>query len=149
MVRGRRGPDGKTPYELRFGKKWRAAMVRFGEHALCLPSGKRDSRLESGYRSGIYFGLDDVTGQHIVGTKDGWGLARSLRRVVPELQRNVEMFNEVRCAQWEAEPREGAEADKAHVAAGTKVPEGDLPAELSSRQWSRSYGISNVGATWS
>ena len=39
------------------------------------------------------------------------------------------MFNEVRGAPWEAEPREGAEADKVHVAAGTKVPEGDLPAE--------------------
>ena len=84
--------------------------------------------MESGYRSGIYLGLDDVTGQHIVGTKEGWGLARSLRRVVPDLQRNVEMFNEVRGAPWEAEPREGAEADKVHVAAGTKVPEGDLPA---------------------
>jgi len=71
MARGRRGPDGKTPYERRFGKKWRAAMVRFGEHVLWLPSGKRDSRLESGYRSGIYLGLDDVTGQHIVGTKEG------------------------------------------------------------------------------
>ena len=73
-------------------------MVRFGEHVLWLPSGKRDSRLESGYRSGIYLGLDDVTGQHIVGTKDGSGLARSLRRVVPKLQRNVEMFHEVRGA---------------------------------------------------
>ena len=83
-------------------------MVRFGEHVLWLPSGKRGSRLESGYRSGIYLGLDGVTGQHIVGTKDGWGLALSLRRVVPELQRNVEMFNEVRGAPWEAEPREGA-----------------------------------------
>ena len=112
MVRGRRGPDGKTPYERRFGKKWRAAMVRFGEHVLWLPFGKRDSGLESGYRSGIYLGLDDVTGQHIVGTKDGWGLTRSLRRVVPELQRNVGMFSEVRGAPWEAEPREGAEADK-------------------------------------
>ena len=83
-------------------------MVRFGEHVMWLPSGKRDSRLESGHRPGIYLGLDDVTGQHIFGTKDGWGLACSLRRVVPELQRNIEMFNEARGAPWEAEPREGA-----------------------------------------
>ena len=104
-------------------------MVRFGEHVLRLPPGKQDSRLESGYRPGIYSGLDDVTGQHIVITKDGWGLARSLRCVVPELQRNAEMFNEVRGAPWEAEPREGAEAEKVHVAAGTQVHAGDLPAE--------------------
>ena len=82
-------------------------MVRFGEHVLWLPSGKRDSRLESGYRSDIYLGLNDVFGQHIVGTNGGWGLARSLRRVVPELQKNVELFDEVRGAPCEAEPREG------------------------------------------
>ena len=47
IVRARRVPDGKPPYEPHFGKKWRAAMVRFGENVLWLPSGKRNSRLES------------------------------------------------------------------------------------------------------
>ncbi len=70
-----------------------------------------------------------MTGQHIVGTKEGWGLARSLRRVVPELQRNVGVFNEVRGAPWDAGPRETAEAEKVHVAVGTQVPAGDFPPE--------------------
>ena len=44
MVRARRGADGKTAYERRFGKKRRSPMVRFGEYVLWLPSGTRDSR---------------------------------------------------------------------------------------------------------
>ena len=68
-------------------------MVRFSERLMWLPSRMHDSRLESGCRNGIYLGLDDVTGQRIVGTEEGLGFARSLRRVIPELQTNTVMFN--------------------------------------------------------
>ena len=69
-----------------------------------LPFGKRDSSLKSGYRSGVYLGLDDVIGQHVVGVEEGWCLARSLRRVIPELQKNTEVFNKLTGAPWEANP---------------------------------------------
>lgn len=93
MVGARRGPDGRTPYERRFGKKWRTPMIRFGGHVMWLPSGKCDSRLAPGYRCGIYLGLDDVIRQHVAGAEEGWGLAHSLRRVILGLQKNTETFN--------------------------------------------------------
>lgn len=75
-----------------------------------------------------------MTGQHTVGTKERWGLARFLRRIVPELQKNVELFNEVRRAPWEAEPREGSDPSKVLVAPSSQVPPGELPTEQPSME---------------
>ena len=42
---GRRGPDGRTAYELRYGRVFRRELAVFGEKVLYLPSGHGQAKL--------------------------------------------------------------------------------------------------------
>ena len=74
--------------------------MRFGEFVLWLAPGKRASRLASGMKQGVYLGIKDISGEHYVGTAEGVFIARTIRRVVPELQANKELFNQFQGAPW-------------------------------------------------
>jgi len=54
--RARRGPDGKTAWELRKGRPCRRALAPFGEKCLFLPKETRHSDADSGYTVGFFMG---------------------------------------------------------------------------------------------
>ena len=129
--RCRRGADGRTPYERAFGRRWTQPMVKFGEFVLWLAPGKRASRLASGMKQGVYLGIRDISGEHYVGTPEGVFVARTIRRVLPELQANKDEFEKFRGAPWAKTAEEVADPAAAtgislHVAAGPLV-EPDVP----------------------
>ena len=70
LNRGRRDTSGKTPYELRYGRRWNGKMAEFGERVMWLPEGKRASRLDSGYRAGIFLGLVEGAAAYYVGVHE-------------------------------------------------------------------------------
>eukprot|EP00973_Karenia_brevis_P072868 10119675-Karenia_brevis.AAC.1 len=45
--RSRKGPDGRTAWELRRGRAWRQPLVPCAECVMYLAAGKRESRLDS------------------------------------------------------------------------------------------------------
>ena len=55
--RGRKGPDGRTAWELRHGRPYRRELAMFGEKILYQPVGKRPSRLDPRFIPGIFFGV--------------------------------------------------------------------------------------------
>eukprot|EP00973_Karenia_brevis_P056245 7821865-Karenia_brevis.AAC.1 len=58
--RSRKGPDVRTACELRKGRAWRQPLVPFAECVMCLAAGKRENRLDSGYKGpGIYLGIKE------------------------------------------------------------------------------------------
>ena len=57
--RGRRGPDGRTAWELRHGRRYRKELALFGEKVLYLPANKRESRLEERFEPGVFFGVTE------------------------------------------------------------------------------------------
>ena len=52
---GRRGIDGKTPWEQRYGRPCRRSIAEFGEKILWLPTGKHKSHLEERYLPGVFW----------------------------------------------------------------------------------------------
>ena len=78
---GRRGIDGKTPWERRHGRPCRRSIAEFGEKILWLPTGKHKSHLEERYLRGVFLGIALHSNDIIVGKANGSvGLARSFRR---------------------------------------------------------------------
>eukprot|EP00975_Prorocentrum_lima_P046289 9683145-Prorocentrum_lima.AAC.1 len=58
--RSRKGVDGRTAWELRKGRAWRQPLVPFSECVMYLAAGKRESRLDSGYKGpAIYLGIKE------------------------------------------------------------------------------------------
>eukprot|EP00973_Karenia_brevis_P041733 5776351-Karenia_brevis.AAC.1 len=69
--RSRKGPDGRTAREFRKGRAWRQPLIPFSECVMYLVAGRRESRLDSGYKGrGIYWGIKEGTNLHYVGTKE-------------------------------------------------------------------------------
>ena len=68
MNRGRRGGDGRTAYELRYGKPWKGRIAEFGECVMYLPAGKMArSSTESGYKPGVFYGLVEGRSHYLIG----------------------------------------------------------------------------------
>ena len=76
------GQDGKTSYERLKGKKAKACGIGFAEGILFKIKEKREGtgKLEIRWRVGIYLGVRAVSGEMIVGTKEGICRARTVRR---------------------------------------------------------------------
>ena len=123
---GRRGIDGKTPWERRHGGRCRRNIAEFGEKIFWLPTGEQKSHLEERYLPGVFLGIALHTND-ILGRENGsLGLARSFRRL-PESQRvDVMLLRGVRGLPWCPDPQVGAEVEEA-VALAPRVRETDLP----------------------
>ena len=67
--RYRRGPDGKTAYELRKGRKFARALPHFAEKILFMISGvtKSVARFEPRWEDGIFLGVSDQSDELYVG----------------------------------------------------------------------------------
>ena len=69
-----RGPDGKTAYELRKGRKFARALP----HDLW--SHERVARVEPTWEDGIFLGVSDRSDELYVGTERGMQKVRTVRR---------------------------------------------------------------------
>ena len=79
--------DGKTSYERLRGKKPRMLGLEFGEkvhwrHAVA--TGQCNNNLDSVWAEGVYLGHKTLSGESIVGNKDGVFKTRTIRRVPVE-----------------------------------------------------------------
>ena len=75
--------DGETPYQKLKGKSCRTKTVPFGECVLFkrLKGGdERRNRLEMQLEEGIWVGVCEITGSHIVLTKGGPQKCRTIKR---------------------------------------------------------------------
>jgi len=89
---GRRGLDGKTPWERRFGKTCRRFVADFGEKLLYLPTGKRRSLLDERFQYGIFLGVAMQSSDIIVGKPDGAvTVAKTFRRLPDSERRDVDV----------------------------------------------------------
>ena len=102
--RGRRGVDGRTPYERRYGKPWSGKMARFGEKVHWLPLGQRASRVDSGFRQGIFLGLAEGTGRYYIGLEGQVEIARAVKMMTQGDSVDIELFNAVRGTPWRLDP---------------------------------------------
>ena len=92
---GRRGPDGRTGWELRHGRPFGRTLPGFGEVVHFLPGGKRSSGLTDKFSTGVYLGPTLRSDELLVATQLGVVRARTVKRP-PELQRrNKELFDGV------------------------------------------------------
>ena len=84
------GADGKTPYELRFGRRWRREVAQFGEKAMWMSPGKHSGGGATQWQQdGCFLGL--ILGgagscNWRIGTPDGLKEARCFKRLSPSLQ---------------------------------------------------------------
>eukprot|EP00974_Lingulodinium_polyedra_P054744 5267985-Lingulodinium_polyedra.AAC.1 len=102
---GRRGLDGKTPWERRYGRSYKRSLAEFGEKVLYLPTGKRRANLEERYVPGIFLGVAMQSSDVIVGRPDGTvGLARSFRRLPDGQRADRALFEGLRGAPWKPDP---------------------------------------------
>eukprot|EP00971_Amphidinium_carterae_P058580 1158382-Amphidinium_carterae.1 len=67
---GRRGQDGRTAWELRYGRNCGRQMAEFSEQILWRDDSKK-SRLEDRWHKGVYLGPCLRTSDSLVGTTDG------------------------------------------------------------------------------
>ena len=80
--RCRRGPDGKTAYELRKGRKFARALPHFAEHILFMVPGvtKGVAKVEPRWEDGNFLGVSDLSDELYVGTERGMHKVRTVRR---------------------------------------------------------------------
>eukprot|EP00971_Amphidinium_carterae_P107910 2136428-Amphidinium_carterae.1 len=67
---GRRGPEGRTAWELRYGRNGGRQMAEFSEQVLWRDDSKK-SRLEDRWRKGVYLGPCLRSSDSLLGTLDG------------------------------------------------------------------------------
>ena len=128
--RGRRGPDGRTAYELRFGKPWNGKIAEFGEKVMYLGPGSRKSRLDTGYQEGVFFGLNEDQVGYYIGVPGKVTRARAIKLLDESRRRDRELFLAVKGVPWQLDPAvkelEVAPA-LVKVEAGPAVTAGSIP----------------------
>ena len=100
--------DGKTAYERLRGKKSRVLGVEFGEKVhwrRAIPSGQRNNKLGSVWMDGVYLVHKTLSGESIVGNKEGVFRTRTIRRVPVEDRWRFELIQEVAGVPWKCSPQ--------------------------------------------
>jgi len=102
--RGRKGADGRTSYELRFGRPWNGKIAEFAEKVMWLPLGKSASTLDSGYKEGIFLGLVERNNHYFIGLDGKVVLARAFKLLSNDRRRDPDLFNRIRGKPWCLDP---------------------------------------------
>ena len=113
------GTDGKTAYERMEGKKAKQQGLEFCEGVLFKRKRANQRKDDSVWDDGVYLGVRGISGEIIVGTKEGVWKTRTVRRKPVEhrwCQSNVDMIGGV---PWNS-----------NGGAGDEEPDGDLPSEV-------------------
>ena len=101
--RCRRGPDSKTAYELRKGRKFARALPHFAENILFMIPGvtKGVARVEPRWEDGIFLGVSDRSDELYVGTDGGMHKVRTVRRREATERVNLTFLNSVSAKPWD------------------------------------------------
>ena len=76
------GHDGRTNYQRRKGKKFGTNTVEFAEAIMYLiPKSIGRDKFDSRWANGIWLGIREESGEHIIGTIDGVVKARTIKRM--------------------------------------------------------------------
>lgn len=103
-----------TPYERLKGKKFDKEVAELGECVWWLkPKSAGKDKFESRWESGIWLGIRDESGEHLIGTKEGIRRARTIRRRGSDEERwNIREVDEMKGIPWEPEgKKEGTGVD--------------------------------------
>ena len=101
--RCRRGPDSKTAYELRKGRKFARVLPHFAEKILFMIPGltKGVARVEPRWEDGIFLGVSDRSDELYVGTKRGMHKVRTVRRREATERVDFIFLNSVSARPWD------------------------------------------------
>ena len=105
----RPGLDGKTPYELRVGRKFRRPVAPWGQKIWWMSAKKHVSRIsaESRWQEGIFLGIlrgGVGASDFAIGTPDGVQPARAIK-MVPEIDAwDIELLLAVKGLPWDRRP---------------------------------------------
>ena len=102
--RARRGPDGRSAWELRKGRPCRRQLAMFGEKCLWLKKDKRKSGPDSGFQLGFVYGVVEGRDQVCTGTPDGAFPARSFKRLPEEARCDGAGFMKCVGVHWQPVP---------------------------------------------
>ena len=122
------GRDGKTPHERLRGKQSRLLGLEFGEkvHFRKTPVGNKMAKLDSLWSDGVFLGYRSMSGEVIVGTKDGVFKSRTVRRRAFEHRWEKASLDMVGGVPWRTSPdRDEAEDVMPAVDVGLEMPEVD------------------------
>ena len=119
--RYRVGQDGKTAFQRLRGKNFNKGVTEMAEiiDYLQLASEGRD-KADTRWSRGVYLGINDRTGEVVIGTENGITKARTFRRIADPKERwNREELDKVKQPPWEPEP--GREDGEIRIRVG--IPE--------------------------
>ena len=73
-----RGPDGRTPYYRIKGREFNRKLANFGECIWYLkPKSLGKNKAQYRWADGIWLGIREESGEHIIGTENGTVKARA------------------------------------------------------------------------
>ena len=100
-----KGADGLTAYRRLKGREFKKEAAEFGEGVWYMRSemvGK--AKLEPRWEDGIWLGIHDVSGEHIIGTRDGCLKAKDMKRKPEEDRWVLEALESMKGTPWEPTP---------------------------------------------
>ena len=105
------GRDGKTPYERLRGKQLRLIGFEFGEKVNFRRTavGARMEKLDSLWSDGVFPGYPSISGEIVVGTKNGVFTTRTVQRKAYEHRWGKENLDMVGGVPWKSTPDEASD----------------------------------------
>lgn len=100
--------DGKTSYERLRGKISRVLRIEFGEKVhwrRAIATGQRNNKLDSVWMDPVDLGHKTLSGESMVGNKEGVFKTRIVRRVPLEGRWHFDLIKEVAGVPWECSPQ--------------------------------------------
>ena len=91
-------PKGGTAFEILHGRKYKGALVPFGERVIFHRPSRHKGDLQ--WCRGIWLGVNERNGAHILGTEDGTFESRSVRRLPEEQKWDLESVLNMRGFPW-------------------------------------------------
>ena len=128
-------PKGATSYEVVFGRPFKGHLVPLGELVIFHKASKHRGDLQ--WLRGVYLGVHERNGAHILGTPDGVYESRSIRRLPSEEQWNAEMVLGMKGLPW-SYMGTGRRKRPLYTAAAGRVP--ILPDTATLEQLARAAG---------
>ena len=128
-------PKGATSYEVVFGRPFKGHLVSLGELVIFHKASKHRGDLQ--WLRGVYLGVHERNGAHILGTPDGVYESRSIRRLPAEEQWNAEMVLGMKGLPW-SYMGTGRRKRPLYTAAAGRVP--ILPDTATLEQLARAAG---------
>ena len=116
--------------------------VPWSEKVFCLEQSKRKIQVEAKWHEGIFLGIKDESEIAVVGTPHGIVISRSIRRVPKEDSGDGMLFNSIRGAPWEQQPKaEGGVVNRVQLDVQAAIPERQAPPPIVGEQLPRRFYI--------